>query len=382
MKQGSVPTHRANASHSLHFRILNLMKCFLKNTPILGCECTFVVVVHQSVLNALSQDHTLEYLARTSKNLAAQLQRLKTRSIGKYFIHFSHFIEYYLRRMRGFSFNSLCWLAKNTKPCPSCSSPIERSTGCNHMWCEGCRYYFCWICGGEGNKCLAYECHKQSAWASRIAKECQDSRCFESNEIILFYKVKYYEKRRECLNRDSSEDRIKNSIERQLCQVLLWFLTYDLQFAIQKYENRTAEYECARDRLELLVHFLNMEGIAEKHGISALDLITNFAKPRGNGRKITFDSKCKVNDVFREKIADHTLSELCRQNEVGLKITAEKAIIQAISLFKKCIAKRKCRQRKNRYGLQEPNGTASKINQMYLRRSQGPWQLGFIQVGL
>jgi len=57
------------------------MKCFLKNTPILGCECTFVVVVHQSVLNALSQDHTLEYLARTSKNLAAQLQRLKTRSI-------------------------------------------------------------------------------------------------------------------------------------------------------------------------------------------------------------------------------------------------------------------------------------------------------------
>ena len=146
------------------------MKCFLKNTPILGCECTFVFVMHQSVLNALIQDLTLEYLARTSKNLAALLQKLRTRSMCKYFIHFFHFIEYYLRWMRGVSFNSLCWLERNTKPFPSCSSPIGRSIGCNHMRFEGCRYYFCWNCGVEGNRSLAYECHKQSARASRIAK--------------------------------------------------------------------------------------------------------------------------------------------------------------------------------------------------------------------
>ena len=28
------------------------------------------------------------------------------------------------------------WIINNTKPCPSCSSPIQKNEGCNHMTCR------------------------------------------------------------------------------------------------------------------------------------------------------------------------------------------------------------------------------------------------------
>ena len=41
------------------------------------------------------------------------------------------------------------WLAGNSKPCPKCSAPIERTEGCNHMTCQRCKHEFCWMCHGE-----------------------------------------------------------------------------------------------------------------------------------------------------------------------------------------------------------------------------------------
>ena len=38
------------------------------------------------------------------------------------------------------------WLAQNTRPCPSCKSPIQRNFGCNHMTCNCCGHEFCWVC--------------------------------------------------------------------------------------------------------------------------------------------------------------------------------------------------------------------------------------------
>jgi ariadne-1 len=40
------------------------------------------------------------------------------------------------------------WILKNTKPCPSCSTDIEKNGGCMHMTCKKCRFEFCWVCMG------------------------------------------------------------------------------------------------------------------------------------------------------------------------------------------------------------------------------------------
>ncbi|KAI6192251.1 RBR-type E3 ubiquitin transferase [Aphelenchoides bicaudatus] len=43
---------------------------------------------------------------------------------------------------------SLVWINQNSKKCPLCKAPIEKSGGCNHMTCRitSCRHEFCWLC--------------------------------------------------------------------------------------------------------------------------------------------------------------------------------------------------------------------------------------------
>jgi hypothetical protein len=41
------------------------------------------------------------------------------------------------------------YIKKNARPCPQCKTPIQKTEGCNHMTCQGCRYEFCWICMGR-----------------------------------------------------------------------------------------------------------------------------------------------------------------------------------------------------------------------------------------
>ena len=35
---------------------------------------------------------------------------------------------------------------RNRKRCPQCSTPIEKSRGCNHVYCKQCRAHICWFC--------------------------------------------------------------------------------------------------------------------------------------------------------------------------------------------------------------------------------------------
>lgn len=45
------------------------------------------------------------------------------------------------------------WLLVNSKPCPKCTTPIQKTGGCNFMTCSNpsCGYKFCWICLQRGH---------------------------------------------------------------------------------------------------------------------------------------------------------------------------------------------------------------------------------------
>jgi len=50
---------------------------------------------------------------------------------------------------------NISWIRANTKKCPKCHKPIEKSQGCNHMICSkagGCGHEFCWLCLGDWSK--------------------------------------------------------------------------------------------------------------------------------------------------------------------------------------------------------------------------------------
>ncbi len=42
------------------------------------------------------------------------------------------------------------WIMVNTKICPSCGKAVQRSMGCNFMYCDsragGCGKNFCYVC--------------------------------------------------------------------------------------------------------------------------------------------------------------------------------------------------------------------------------------------
>lgn len=70
------------------------------------------------------------------------------------------------------------YLRENCKFCPSCSTAIERSTGCNKVICTKCGKAFCWMCGQDFSKAHdypkeAWACNKPPATFSRDSKSEQ-----------------------------------------------------------------------------------------------------------------------------------------------------------------------------------------------------------------
>jgi hypothetical protein len=70
-------------------------------------------------------------------------------------------------------------------PCPTCTTPIEKDSGCNHMTCPKCKKHFCWTC----KKTLGdnYQKHFTDALGNdgRLAYESQSREEFnELNEAL------------------------------------------------------------------------------------------------------------------------------------------------------------------------------------------------------
>ena len=89
------------------------------------------------------------------------------------------------------------WILAHTKPCPRCSRPIEKSTGCMHMTCSQCKHDFCWMCLGawadHGERtggyyaCNRYERAKSSGAPGFSAEEAKREAAKHSLERYTHY---------------------------------------------------------------------------------------------------------------------------------------------------------------------------------------------------
>ncbi|EGT37395.1 hypothetical protein CAEBREN_08953 [Caenorhabditis brenneri] len=41
------------------------------------------------------------------------------------------------------------WILSNTRDCPRCFAPVQKTGGCAHMKCTGCRHEYCWNCSQD-----------------------------------------------------------------------------------------------------------------------------------------------------------------------------------------------------------------------------------------
>jgi len=58
------------------------------------------------------------------------------------------------------------WMDRYTRRCPSCSVPITKNGGCNHMTCQNCKASFCWACMRVGTSCRAFDCHNGAQYGN------------------------------------------------------------------------------------------------------------------------------------------------------------------------------------------------------------------------
>jgi len=58
------------------------------------------------------------------------------------------------------------WIDRYTRRCPSCSVPITKNGGCNHMTCQNCKASFCWACMRVGTSCRAYDCQNGAQYGN------------------------------------------------------------------------------------------------------------------------------------------------------------------------------------------------------------------------
>ena len=101
------------------------------------------------------------------------------------------------------------WIMKNTRSCPLCSKPYEKTAGCNHMTCNYCRppTEFCFICGkvlDRGNPLKHYSDPKEKC-CNRLYEDYKPEKEIEEKEIIKEQKIEKEESDNEDEKQDNSE---------------------------------------------------------------------------------------------------------------------------------------------------------------------------------
>lgn len=113
------------------------------------------------------------------------------------------------------------WIMKNTRSCPLCSKPYEKTAGCNHMTCNYCKppTEFCFICGKvleRGNPLKHFSDPKEKC-CNRLYEDYKPEKEIEEKEIIREQKIEKEEsdKDSEEEKKDNGKDNIKKEEEKE-----------------------------------------------------------------------------------------------------------------------------------------------------------------------
>ena len=83
------------------------------------------------------------------------------------------------------------WIATNTKECPKCHVPIEKSEGCNHMICQtpSCKWHFCWVCMGpwEPHGYAWYNCNRFDEEDAKAARDAQEKSRADLQRFLFYF---------------------------------------------------------------------------------------------------------------------------------------------------------------------------------------------------
>ncbi|CAL2034164.1 unnamed protein product [Caenorhabditis brenneri] len=160
------------------------------------------------------------------------------------------------------------WILLNTRECPRCFTPIQKSGGCNRITCTACRYQFCWVCSQNlvthSKFCVKYDIDM-----------AQFRRKSRRNSHFFARHVDRYEHHKKCLKQDPrglTELKIQNTLD-ECRRILMNSFVFGYYMKDGIYKNRV---ECSQNELERAVEEL----AHSKIGRRASKLAENCLKRR------------------------------------------------------------------------------------------------------
>jgi hypothetical protein len=296
-------------------------------------------------------------------------------------------------------YKNMEWLLCHTRPCPKCKFPIEKSGGCNHVWCSMCPTYFCWICGGLGNECNAYQCLKversgpwqESYGVSHIStltariEKFRSYCCSEARLVSLQTNLCKWSTDPSLIGKHSNRHEVQ-IVEAQLQHAIIWLrgqalykeslnndlsLVYQcLELAVRAIEIRTRIQDSRRRKTEQVhipITSLEVATAMEQPGSKAF----SRHKQGGKARCLTVFEDKSLSDI----IADQNLRELCEMHSEGFLRSCRDAIREGIKYLKKgeqseSAAGHRRRKKTVVLPMEAPLNTRQK-------RAKDPWRNGF-----
>lgn len=71
--------------------------------------------------------------------------------------------------------------------CPRCKVPVEKNSGCMHMSCTQCNYYWCWGCGQDISANYGHKPHFLLYFVCDLVMFAPKTKCQFLIYIFLFF---------------------------------------------------------------------------------------------------------------------------------------------------------------------------------------------------